>query len=105
MCGRIRPRQIVPHHIKRVGPGWGDWVWALVDQAGRAWGTYPSEQAARAEEWSRHDDVHIERRGNVAPICAGLDSCHDRCHTEPGFEVEHDVAGIARRFGEEHPDL
>ena len=79
----------------------------LVDPKGREWGTWPSEQTAHEHRSLHHRlrRVKIERRSNVVPACFGLDSCHDRCHTEAGFEEKHDVARIARRFGEQYAGL
>lgn len=120
ICGVGLPkRRIAGHHVKRVGPGWGDWVWAIEGRSEHpcnrcelASGVLFSNERAAAgllrsivHEWPTACRCRVVRRGNVAPLCCGLGSCHDRSHTDPAFEEEHDVVGIARRFGELHADL
>ncbi len=93
------PEGCHPHHVRRVGPGWGDWLWLVVDADYEVKGSWPNEQAALVH---CPLDGRVQVWGNVCPCCP---KCHNACHVMPGYEAAKEAEAAAQMFGLAHPEL
>ncbi len=107
LCQAHVPEGCHPHHVRRVGPGWGDWLYVLshpryVDTLVRP--SRSSLMLAASARVVAYDLMgsEVELHGNVCPCCG---ECHNACHVVPGYEAARCATLRAYEFGLAHAEL